>query len=412
MNVREDAYKIINNAIADAMPDVAVKSFLQGLDIQKEILLVSIGKAGYQMAKSAYEVLEYRIGKGIVITKYGHSSGNIGPIVVYEAGHPVLDENSVKATEAVLEMVRGLNEDYVVIFLVSGGGSALFESPLIPLAELQDINRQLLACGANIVEVNTIRKRLSSVKGGRFAEACAPADVISIILSDIVGDPLDMIASGPAYPDKSTRSEAAEIVRKYGLKLSENALKCIASETPKTLSNVKTYVTGSVNQLCTSAAVTAESMGYQTVILTSSLDCEAKEAGKMLSAIARYHNNDNKALAFIAGGETVVRLTGKGMGGRNQELALSAAEGISGLSNVCIFSVGSDGTDGPTDAAGGIVDGNTANILKQQGLSINAVLADNDSYNALKECGGLVITGPTGTNVNDFCVVLKGKKTK
>ena len=413
MNLREDATTIINKAIAAALPDTAVKSTLQTISLPTRVSLVAIGKAGYQMAKAAYEVLGNRIEQGIVITKYGHSSGDLGPIAVYEAGHPVPDENSIKATEAVLRMTKECHEGDIIIFLVSGGGSALFESPLISLSELQNINRQLLASGADIVEMNTIRKRFSSVKGGRFAEACAPAHIISIVLSDIVGDPLDMIASGPAYPDSSTSAEAMAIFNKYDLQLSKKALELLSRETPKALKNVDTYITGSVTQLCASASATAKSMGYEPIVLTSSLTCEAKEAGCMLASIAQYHHKDGKDLAFIAGGETVVHLSGTGMGGRNQELALSAAEGISGIDNVCVFSVGSDGTDGPTDAAGGIVDGGTKAILSKCGISIPDILARNDSYHALKMCDGLVVTGPTGTNVNDLCVVLiRGKSQR
>lgn len=406
MSIRSDANFIIERAIASAMPDEAVRKALAAVELPDKVYLVAIGKAGAQMAKAAYAQLGGRIQQGVAITKYDHSDGDIGPIKVYEAGHPVLDENSVKATDEVLSMVEGLGAENTVVFLVSGGGSALFESPLVSLEELQDINKQLLACGADIVEMNTIRKRLSAVKGGKFAVACAPARIVSVILSDIIGDPLDMIASGPAYPDASTCEDAIAIVEKYELDLSVEALELLHQETPDKLDNVETYVTGSVRQLCAAASEAAQELGYKPVVLTASLCCEAKDAGSFLASIAQYHKDTKESLAFIAGGETVVRITGEGLGGRNQELALSAAQGIAGMENTAVFSVGSDGTDGPTDAAGGYVDGDTASALEKLGVSIPAVLKANDSYYALRNVDGLVVTGPTGTNVNDVCCLL------
>ena len=406
MSIRSDANFIIQRAIASAMPDEAVRKALAAVELPDKVYLVAIGKAGAQMAKAAYAQLGDKIQQGVAITKYDHSDGDIGPIKVYEAGHPVLDENSVKATDEVLKMAEGLSEKDTVIFLVSGGGSALFESPLVSLEELQDINKQLLACGADIVEMNTIRKRLSAVKGGKFAAACAPARIVSVILSDIIGDPLDMIASGPAYPDASTCQDAIAIAEKYDLDLSVDALELLHQETPDKLDNVETYVTGSVRQLCAAASEAAQELGYKPVVLTASLCCEAKDAGSFLASIAQYHKDTKESLAFIAGGETVVRITGEGLGGRNQELALSAAQGIAGLENTAVFSVGSDGTDGPTDAAGGYADGDTAYALEKLGVSIPAVLKANDSYYALRNVDGLVVTGPTGTNVNDVCCLL------
>ncbi|MDD6044197.1 MAG: DUF4147 domain-containing protein [Clostridia bacterium] len=406
MSMRKDADFIIERAIASAMPDEAVRKALLNVRLPEKVYLVAIGKAAAQMAKAAYAQLGDRIVQGVAITKYDHSDGDIGPIKVYEAGHPVLDENSIKATDAVLDMVKDLGEGDAVVFLVSGGGSALFESPLVDLEELQDINRQLLSSGADIVEMNTIRKRLSAVKGGKFALACAPARIVSVVLSDIIGDPLDMIASGPAYPDASTCADAIAIAEKYGLDLSIKALELLHEETPDELTNVETYVTGSVRQLCIAASEAAEELGYKPIVLTASLCCEAKDAGSFLASIAQYHKDSKESLAFIAGGETVVRITGEGLGGRNQELALSAAEGIAGLENAAIFSVGSDGTDGPTDAAGGYADGNTAPALAKLGVSIPAVLKANDSYYALRNVDGLIVTGPTGTNVNDVCCLL------
>ncbi|MBR2897847.1 MAG: DUF4147 domain-containing protein, partial [Oscillospiraceae bacterium] len=274
---------------------------------------------------------------------------------------------------------------------------------------LQDITNQLLACGADIVEINTIRKRLSQVKGGRFAKLCEPAQVISVILSDILGDPTDMIASGPAAPDSSTAEDAKRIVKKYGLRLSDAAQELLNIETPKTLTNVETHVEGSVRELCAAAARVCEDLGYEPILLTDRLCCQAREAGSFLASILKTHADSGKSLAFLAGGETVVKLTGHGKGGRNQEIALAASIGLDGIQNAAVFSVGSDGTDGPTDAAGGYADGDTLAELKAQGVDAHDALRENDAYTALGKVGGLIITGPTGTNVNDIAVALLRK---
>ena len=321
------------------------------------------------MAAAAAKVLP-EIDGGVVVTKYGHVLGDIPGVVCCEGGHPVPDEGSFAGTRKALALVANPTAEDSVIFLLSGGGSALFESPLIPPEELQDITRQLLACGADIVEMNTVRKRLPGVKGGRFAQAL-------------------------------------HIARKYGLKLSDNAWKLLAQETPKALDNVTTQITGSVRELCAAAGEKCAEMGYTPILLTDQLCCEAREAGSLLAFVARTHAGGGKKLAYLAGGETVVHLTGKGKGGRNQELALAGAEGLSGL-DACLFSVGSDGTDGPTEAAGGYVDGDTKAALDAADVSIFDVLQNNDAFHALEASGGLIVTGPTGTNVNDVAVLLIG----
>ncbi|WP_337383310.1 glycerate kinase type-2 family protein, partial [Acidaminococcus timonensis] len=362
--------------------------------------------AAWQMAKTATGILDGRISAGIVITKYGHSKGELDPLEIWEAGHPVPDENSLKATERAIELVKKLGTDDTVLFLISGGGSALFEKPLISLKELQGITSDLLASGADIVSMNTVRKRLSSVKGGKFAKLCAPAKVYAIVLSDIIGDPLDMIASGPAYPDSSTCEEALDVIRKYKIMLPEDAEKALREETPKQLDNVETVITGSVTELAAAGQKAAEALGYETVLLTTSLNCQAREAGSFLAAIGRQYAGSGRKLAVLAGGETVVHLHGRGKGGRNQEIALAAADGIAGLDNVAVFSFGSDGTDGPTDAAGGFADGYTKEELARAGVEISEVLEQNDAYHALEKTKGLLITGATGTNVNDLSVLL------
>ena len=404
--LRSHADQIIKASIKAVLPDEAVKRALDGQDFPGRVLLVAAGKAAWQMAKAAYDFMGERIETGVVVTKYDHVMGPIGNFLCFEAGHPVPDENSFKGTQAALDLVTGLSEKDTMLFLLSGGGSALFEKPLVPGEVLQDITSQLLASGADIVEINTIRKRLSGVKGGRFALACAPAQVFSIVLSDILGDPLDMIASGPAVPDTSTCRQAVAIAKKYNLKMPESAWKLLEQETPKSLTNVTTHINGSVKQLCVAAAAACRELGYAPVMLTDQLCCQAKEAGSFLASVLKTHAGSGKNLAFLAGGETVVQLTGKGLGGRNQELALAAAVGINGIPGAAVFSVGSDGTDGPTDAAGGYVDYTTAGELKKQSIEIFDVLKQNDAYYALEKVGGLVITGPTGTNVNDVAVAL------
>lgn len=404
--LRKDADAIIAASIKAVQPDEAVRRALDGQEFPGRVLLVSAGKAAWQMAKAAYDFMGERIEKGVVVTKYDHVMGPIGNFDCFEAGHPVPDENSFRGTQAALDLVADLKEEDTVLFLVSGGGSALFEKPLVPGEVLQDVTGQLLACGADIVEINTIRKRLSAVKGGRFALACAPAQVFSIVLSDILGDPLDMIASGPAVPDTATKEQAIAIARKYNLKLTDQVWELLEKETPKELTNVTTQINGSVKELCVAAAAVCRELGYEPIMLTDQLCCQAKEAGSFLASVLKTHAGSGKKLAFLAGGETVVHLTGKGKGGRNQELALAAAVGISGIPGCAVFSVGSDGTDGPTDAAGGYTDYETAGELKAMGIEIFDVLQNNDAFHALEKVGGLVITGPTGTNVNDVAVAL------
>ena len=404
--LRADADAILTASIQAVLPDQAVARALQTfVPGSGRTLLVAVGKAAWQMAHAALAVLG-RVDDGIVITKYGHLRGELPGLRCREAGHPVPDAQSFAATEEALTLVRDLTEQDTVVFLLSGGGSALLEKPLLPAEELQDITRQLLACGADIVQMNTVRKRLSAVKGGRFGLACAPAKVFAVVLSDILGDPPAMIASGPVSPDPSTCAEARAIAAQYGLRLSPTARALLDQETPKALDNVTLQITGSVRTLCAAAASQCQALGYEPVLLTDRLCCQAREAGSFLASILHSHAGQGRKLAFVAGGETVVRLTGTGLGGRNQELALAAAPELDGLPGVSLFSVGSDGTDGPTDAAGGYVDGETMQALRAAGLDVPTVLAQNDAYHALQAVGGLVITGPTGTNVNDVAVGL------
>ena len=358
------------------------------------------------MANAASRLIGERITEGIVITKYDHSQGAIPNVEIYEAAHPVPDERGLRATERALELTSGLSAKDTVLFLVSGGGSALFEAVDCTLEELRGLTSALLSSGASIAEINTVRKHLSNVKGGRFAAHCAPASVYAIVLSDVIGNRLDMIASGPTAPDGTTVRDVEEIIRKYNLQPSDRVKALLKRETPKSVTNARHCVSGSVSELCASAKRAAESLGYESIVLTDSLTSEAREVGSFLGAVARYYSDKNEKTAIIAGGETVVHIRGGGKGGRNQEIALSAAIEIAGLQNACVFSVGSDGTDGPTDAAGGYADGDTAELIMKSGRSAESYLSENNSYAALSLSDGLIFTGATGTNVNDISVIL------
>ena len=409
-----DAKIIIDRVIKANMPQEAVRSALKNKSFTGNLYLAAAGKAAWTMAHCASEELGSKIKRGIVITKYGHSLGGIHGMEIIEAGHPLPDENTISGTKKIVEMAKNLGTGDELLFLVSGGGSSLFEQPLpgITLADIVEINSQLLACGAGIVEINMIRKRLSAVKAGRFAQICSPAKVFTVVLSDVLGDRLDSIACGPAAPDMSTADEAIAVAEKYKLKISGKVKENLLIETPKYLDNAEAVITGSVRSLCGSAADIAAGLGYAPFVLCCEMDCEAREAGRLISSIAKQINAGSysfkKPCAVIFGGETVVTLKGQGKGGRNQELALAAVEGIAGLDNLLIFSFGSDGTDGPTDAAGGIVDGSTARRLKEKGLKLHDILDNNDAYNGLGSVDSLIKTGVTGTNVNDIAVILCG----
>ena len=404
--LRRDAEEIARNAIRAVCPDEAVRRALEHITFTGRVYLVAVGKAGWQMAAAAVKYLTVPLTGGIVVTKYRHVMGPLEGIDCLEAGHPVPDENSYRATEAVLEMTRDLKEGDTVLLLLSGGGSALFEKPLVEPEKLQAITGKMLASGADIVKINTLRKRLSAVKGGRFALWCSPARVESVILSDVLGDPVDMIASGPAAADPVTSREALAVAREYGIDQDPAVLELLARETPKEVPNVRTRIIGSVRELCRAAGKQAERLGYEPVFLTDRLDGEASEVGRWMADQMLARRSSGRKLALLAGGETVVHVRGTGLGGRNQELAMAAAEKLENVKGVAIISVGSDGTDGPTDAAGGYADGETMADMAAAGVDYRAMLENNDSYHALKAVDGLVITGPTGTNVNDIVIGL------
>ena len=405
--LRDHAKYIYENAIKENLPNSAVKKALGSMPpYSGRLVLVAIGKASYQMAKTAYECLGEKIDSGIVITKYGHVMGNLGKIQLCEASHPVLDEGTLEATSKALKLTEGLSQNDLVLFLVSGGGSALFESLYISLDKMQALTHTLLKCGASIEEINTVRKHLSRVKGGNFAMHCMPAGVYSIILSDVLGNRLDTIASGPTCVDKTTVEDAKNVINKYKIPFDVDEFR----ETPKEISNATYEISGSVSELCKSAEKYAVVLGYETVILRDDECGEARELGAELGALAKKYQNTTTPKAFIVGGETIVNVKGDGKGGRNQEIALSGAIQIKGLNNVAIFSVGSDGTDGPTDSAGGYVNGNTYDLIAKNGKGAEMYLNNNDAYNALSLANGLIFTGPTGTNVNDISVLLINPK--
>lgn len=405
--MREDAAKIIKETIADVLPDRIVKETIGQLALEGAVYVAAIGKAAWVMAYAAKELLGEQVKEGVIVTKYGHSKGSIDGFQIIEAGHPVPDENSVLGAGKILEMFGKIPKSATVLFLISGGGSALVElcMPGIGLQDIQNVTEQLLKCGASISEINVLRKKLSAIKGGKLPGFLKGQRQCSIILSDIIGNKEDMIASGLTFPDRSTGKDAEAIINKYQLKLPENVWRIIKNCKPVEEVTVENHVVGSVEELCRAAARHAEELGYHAHIVSTDLQCEAREAGRWLAEECSFKYEG--PCAIIAGGETVVVVKGEGLGGRNQEIALSAAKYISGKENMLLFSIGSDGTDGPTDAAGGMVDGNSRTLLMEQGISIEEALSQNDSYHALEKINGLIKTGATGTNVNDVTVLLK-----
>ena len=392
----------------------------------RQLVVVGLGKAGASMAAAAEEILGDRIARGVVVTKYGHVQPT-KRIRLHEAGHPVPDAAGIAGAQAILDQVKGLGPEDLVLVLISGGGSALTPAPVdgISLAEKQALTKALLACGADIREMNALRKHISRIKGGQLARAATPARVFTLILSDIVGDPLDAIASGPTVPDPTTYADALAILDKYRIRgdispsirthLEAGARGEIA-ETPKPtdplFSRVKSLMVASNIQALEAARSEARALGLTPMILSSFIEGETREIARMHAALAREvrasGNPDKPPVCIITGGETTVTLRGKGTGGRNQEFALAAALDIAGLTDVVVLSAGTDGTDGPTDAAGAIVDGETVARAVAQGLNPRAALDANDAYPFFQRLGDLIITGPTKTNVMDVRLVLVG----
>jgi glycerate-2-kinase len=385
------------------------------------------------MSRAIEDIIGDCIKSGVVITKYGHNinqeskiKSQKSKIKIYEAGHPVPDDNGVAATEEIIDLVKRLDEKSLLLCLISGGGSALFVSPIegITLKDKKKATDLLLKSGATIEELNTVRKHISKVKGGGLAKLAYPAKIISLIISDVIGDKLDVIASGPTSPDNSTFTDALKVIERYGLidRIPRKVLEVLQSgvdgfipETPKKgdklFDRVENILIGNNRKALEAAKSEAERFGYQTEILTAGISGEAAEIGKWLARKTReVHNTlcakENCKVCLISGGETTVTVRGTGLGGRNMEVALSFAIEISGIDGITLLSAGTDGTDGPTDAAGAIVDGATIIRARARGLNPENYLENNDSYTFFKETGNLFITGPTGTNVMDIQIVI------
>ena len=437
--LRQSARGIFDAAIRAVDPAEAIRRHLvrqgdrltiggEAVDLQhvRRIVAVGLGKAGAPMAAAVEEILGDRIERGVVVTKYGHLQPT-RTIQIREAGHPVPDDAGIAGAQAVLDQVHGLGSDDLVLVLISGGGSALTPAPVagITLAEKQALTKALLACGADIREMNALRKHISRIKGGQLARAAAPARVFTLILSDIVGDPLDAIASGPTVPDPRTYADALAILDKYHIRQEIPAsirthLEAGAAwripETPKPddslFSRVRSVMVASNIQALEAAKAEAARRGFQAMILSSFIEGETREIARMHAALAlevRASGNPLKPpICLITGGETTVTLKGNGKGGRNQEFALAAALDIAGLPDVVVLSAGTDGTDGPTDAAGALADGDTISRAIGLGLAPRVALDGNDAYPFFQRLGDLVMTGPTRTNVMDVRLVLVG----
>ena len=407
ITMKNDTVSIFEYAVKKANPYGAVYKYVSQLKHDGLYTVIAAGKAASPMARAAYDALGGNAQSVTVLTKYNHAEEILTKSFnVFEAGHPVPDENSVKGAEYIIEMCSKLGKDDHILFLLSGGASALFESPEIPLEEMQDITNKLLACSAEINEINTVRKRLSKVKGGKFAGMC-PCRITCVILSDVIGGDIASVASGPCCADSTTCADAVNIINKYNINLSAGAKNAIMRETPKSADNAGIAVIGDIAILCKNAAGKARALGYDAKIINDALTGEAKVRAKEICLNALdMQSGIKKPTALIYGGETTVTIKGTGKGGRNQEMALTAAAVLDGTDGAVFLSAGSDGTDGPTDAAGGIADGETASVMRRMGISPEKELENNNSYYALKQADTLIITGATGTNVNDLTLVL------
>jgi len=431
---RAATLEIMDAALKAADPYMAVKNSLdfdgewlvvrgKKFRVSGKIYLLAFGKAACSMARAVVDTLGERLEEGVVITKYGYAGNCPGlkKLKVIEAGHPVPDENSLLGGKLGLELVEKVENDDILLVLISGGGSALFLLPEdgITLEDKIRTNELLLKSGAKIYEINTVRKHISAVKGGKLAKR-VKGTVISLVLSDVVGDPLEAIASGPTVKDPTTFQDAHRVLKLYGVweKLPENVRRHIelgldgkAEETLKEdLPNVHNFIVGSNTLACESALAKAEELGYNALLLTTTLEGEAREIalaiGSIVQEIAKYDRPVPKPAVLIAGGEWTVTIEGKaGLGGPNQEFALSITRKIEGL-NAVVLAVDTDGTDGPTDAAGGIVDGKTLGLLREAEVDVEEVLRRHDAYGALERVGALLKTGPTGTNVNSLVIAV------
>ena len=405
MSLKDDALAIAAAAVKAADPYLTTcEALRKHLPWDGVFTVFSIGKAAIPMARAAADTLGGRIKKGLAVTKYGHTGDFTSPFFdVIEAAHPVSDENSVRAAETALEIAEGLGENDTVIVLLSGGGSALFEKSTVPAEVQRAVTQKLLARGAEITAINAVRRRISAVKGGQFAARCYPAKVITFALSDVLDDDKSVIASGITVPDDTPDAFVKAVADKYLYDIDNSITENLYNRRELTLNDGGYHFVGNIDLLCEAAKARAEALGYSAAIVSKSLTGEAREqARRIIDAVPEVPGKR----AYIYGGETTVTLTGKGLGGRNQEMALAAAIALRGRKHIAFCSVGSDGTDGPTDAAGGAADGATYEKMSAAGVSPEAALANNDRYRALQACGDLNVTGPTGTNVNDLTLVL------
>ncbi len=393
----------------------------------RDLRVIAAGKAAVPMAQAAGERLGASLTAGVLVTKTHHTAGHVLPdgFQVFEAGHPTPDMNGVRAANAALQLLEGLTTRDLVLVLLSGGASALLPAPVEPLAlaDLQAVTSLLLRSGAPIEELNAVRKHLSRLAGGQLARLAAPAAVVTLILSDVIGDPLDVIASGPTAPDPTTYAEAWRVLERYDLlprvppAVREHLAAGMAGAVPETpkaadpcFARVTNLVIGSNRVAARAAAHAAQEAGYRPLLLSTFVEGEAREVAKVAAALMRSVRTYGEPLpppaCLLWGGETTVTVRGNGKGGRNQELALAAALALEGLPDVALLALATDGTDGPTDAAGAIVDGATAGRARALGLDLHAALRANDAYPALAALEALLRLGPTGTNVNDLLVML------
>jgi len=430
--LRRHALSIFRAALQAANPEAAVTRALSRIDLRRyrRVYVVGAGKASAAMAHAAEKVLGRRIAAGFINTKDGHLAP-VKRIELHECSHPVPDARGVEGSRRIAALAEEAGKDDLVLFLVSGGGSALLPLPAEPLTlqEKQDTTKLLLACGANIHEINAVRKHLSAIKGGQFARLAAPATVVALLLSDVIGDPLDVIGSGPAAPDPSTFATAWDVIRKYGL---EDRIPASArarlqagvrgeiAETPKPgdpcFTRTTNLVVGSNRLAVDAAAARARALGFRPLVLSTTIEGETRDVAAMHAAIAREARSTGRPakppLCLISGGETTVTIRGDGLGGRNQEFALAAALALDGIDGILAFSAGTDGTDGPTDAAGAMADGATCGRAVALGLRAQDFLANNDSYRFFEPLGDLVTTGPTGTNVMDIRLLLIASRSR
>ena len=440
-NLRADAHELQKAALAAVEPTAAVHRHVRRegdtlivgghhyhLRDYERIFVVGGGKAAVPMTAAIADILGERLTAGSIVTKYGHGkikSKPQNPIRLIEAGHPVPDENSVRGAQAVADLARQATERDLVLCLISGGGSALLTLPVpgLNLADLQALTDVLLRSGATINEVNTVRKHCSLIKGGNLARLAAPATLVTLVLSDVVGDPLDVIASGPTVPDPTTAADAQAILERYRIRslppFQGGIGGGVFQETPKpgdpAFEQVQHIVVGS-NRLAALAAVEkAHQLGFNALLLSTYIEGEAREVAKVAAALAKGIHTHGDPLSppacLVWGGETTVTVRGEGKGGRNQELALAAALALDGWPGVLVMALATDGTDGPTDAAGAVITGETAGRARALGLDPMAALEANDSYSFFDALGDLLHTGPTGTNVNDLLLVLVEKAT-